>query len=150
MDYQEESKNLHPGNVERPQTPDNTSWGITPDRDPRAVGNKAVSTPESHSDIDETPHNLNQSPELGQIVNLEMPPGMELQPHPQTSETTPETTEKTNNTENNLSPAQRNLTSIRDRVRRTGKISSHEAKTVESLARDLSPAELNDAIRGAD
>ena len=90
---------------------DEMSWdsGATPSRDPRALGNKAISTPGNtpgnvpintpepapENTPNGAPNNLPESvpgipntPEnqLGQIVNLEMPPGVEMPEMPDSLE----------------------------------------------------------------
>jgi len=54
---------------------DAASWGTNPERDHRSMGNKVIESgsEEGQGDLDE----LSSGPELGKIIDLSMPPGVE-------------------------------------------------------------------------
>ena len=147
MDYQEDKQNSSI-DADRPNLGgDEALWGdTTPERDPRSIGNAAISRPEQDPfPLESSP----QSPELGQIINLEMPPSATLEGVPATS---PGSTPEQPSSES--SPSTHPLiSSVHDQIKSTGKITDHDVKIVKDrilkLNQDGNIADFYEEIRGA-
>lgn len=75
-------------------------WGASPERNPRNIGGTAISVPEDQNkaiEVQDSPsliNNQNAAPQMGEIVNLEMPPTIESDVANQTTEIQQDSSQK--------------------------------------------------------
>lgn len=152
MEYQEDKDypNAHSANhPDLDAAP--ADWDSSPVRDSRTVGNKTLSIPDSEHSTETsalTPESTPIHSELGQIIDLEMPPN--ASPIPASASTSNFHQEATASAPDHT-PAYQELASIREHVNKTSKITGPEVRAIESIINQSGDiADINDAIRGAE
>lgn len=110
----------------------NITWDVSPDRDPRNIGGSAINS----ADIPESPLNiLDQSSELGQVVSLDMPPGVSQ------DETTPNPSLTNESTNSNVDPG--HFVAEKDRI--SAKTLEVTEKAINDFEKGkITPAEFDD------